>query len=170
MDNFLRKPKAFLGGIKKIYLVPFVDYSYPLIKSVGNTLTVFPTMFVYQLDVIGNYTQKSTANDGGISWDQTITMKFNELYNDLDINIFFQRDFRVIIETNNGIILMLGVRNGLVCSLNNSSGTGKNEFNGFSLDFTGKEEKQALQIADLNALGIFIYSLNAFNYDLNFNF
>ena len=63
---------------------------------------------------------------------------------------------------------MLGTYNGLVCKLSNNSGTSKSEFNGFALDFSGKEEKTALLVNDIYS-NFTVFDGTMLNNDLNFN-
>lgn len=153
MDSFTSydiKCKDTQGGIKRAYLLPYVEYNEILVQSVAMTLTVFPSSTVYKYECEGNYTQTSQQEKGAISWNHTVNLQLSKMYGlDLDINAFLRNDWRVIVETNNNQLIIFGVDNGMVCNSSNATGTNKNEFNGFEITFTGKEDKAGLLIDEL---------------------
>ena len=170
LDNYNKKCKVTQGGIKKFYLFPFVKYNRFQVQNEGMNLTAFPNSYIYEFDCNGNYNQTNDIEGGGYFFTQTINIQLSEVYNILDVHLFLEKDFRIIVETNNNDLIMFGVYNGLTCKVSNSSGQSKNEFNGFNLDFSGKEEKTGLLISDLDGLGLYKFNKEEiFNYDFNFN-
>jgi len=147
--NYEKQCKDTQGHIKRIYVLPFVFYPETLIKSEGMNLTVFPTSTVYRFDCWGNYSQSTTTEKGNVQWSHSIEINLPKVYEVYDINIFYRNDFRIIVETNNGHLIMFGTNNGLQCEISNNSGNSKTEFNGFTLTFTGIEEKPGLLISTL---------------------
>ena len=172
IDNYDRKCKVTQGKIKRAYLIPYVKYSRSQIKDFEMSLTAFPTnVIVYKYEVEGNYNQNSNEEEGSYFFDQNVSMQLSEVYDVLDIHSFLKIDYRVIVETYNNQLIMFGVRNGLTAKTTNQTGTSKNEFNGFTLNFTGKEEKSGLLISSLDAFGFIVFDPDAFfNYDLNIDF
>ena len=168
ISKYTKKRKDTIGGIKDIYLMPFVKYNRWEIQSVGLNLTAFPTTTITPFECIGSYTQTSEFENGAILFNQSISFQLNEVYDVMDIQNLLIADYRIIVKTNNNKFLMLGVYNGLKAVVSNNSGTTKSEFNGFKVDFSGKEENPMLLISDLNDLG-FAVSETGFNYILNFN-
>jgi len=146
--NYDRKCKDTIGGLKRVYLMPYVKYSRSQIKSSGMTLTKFPIDIpfstYFKFDCEGSYTQNSEDEGGAVYFNQSVNIKLTKVYDNIDIYDFINKEFRVAAETNNGKYIMFGVRNGLECTTTNSSGTDKSEFNGFDLSFKGKEEKVGL--------------------------
>lgn len=166
-NNYTRQCKDTQGGIIRAYLIPFVEYDETQIKTSGMSLTTFPDSIAYTFNCIGNYTQSSEEESGAVSWSQTITLQLPKVYEVIEINAFLRNDWRVIVETNNDQLIMFGLFNGLVCSSTNSSGTGKSEFNGFDLTFTGKEEDTGMLINSFDDLIMTFEDGEVFNYDLN---
>jgi hypothetical protein len=170
IDNYFKNCKTTTGSIKKIYLLPYVKYSRALVKTSGMSLIEFPNSIIYVFEVRGNYTQSSKIENGAISFDHNVSIQLFKVYDEIDIHDFLKVDFRVIVETENDQLIMFGVRNGLTAKTSNSSGASENEFNGFSLDFTGQEEKAGVLISSLADLGLEVYDPLIFlNYDLNFD-
>lgn len=169
-DNYNSKCKVTHGGIKRIYLMPFVKYNRTLINDSEMSLTKFPASYIYKFECVGSYNQQNEVEEGSYYFYQNISINLSEVYNEINIHNFLKTDFRVIVETNNNDLIMFGVYNGLSCKVTNTSGTNRNEFNGFSLDFTGKEEKAGLIIDSLDNLGLYEFDKEeVFNYDFNFN-
>lgn len=172
LEAYDKKCKTTLGGIKRAYLFPFEKYTRGQIKSFEMALTAFPpNVFIYPYEVTGNFTQTSNIEEGAFYFDHTVTLKFSEVYNVFDIHKFLKVDVRIIVETYNNQYLLFGVRNGLTGKVTNSSGTNLNDYNGFEVTFTGKEEKSALLVNTLEEFFFIVYDNDGyFNYDLNIDF
>ena len=171
LDNYDKKCKVTQGRVKRAYLLPYVKYGRALIKSSEMSLIEFPYSTVYQFDAEGSYEQSSNVEQGSFFFDQNITLRLSEVYNLIDIHDFLKVDYRVIVETYNHQLIIFGVRNGLTARTTNTSGQEKNEFNGFTLNFTGQEEKSGLLISSLEDLGFIIFdpvSNGFFQYTLDF--
>ena len=160
------KCKDTLGGLKKIYLFPFVKYNRFQIEVQYMNLITFPNTGITPFECIGSYTQSSDYEGGEAFFNQSISIQLNKVYGILDVQTLLKSDYRIILQTNNDDLLIAGTRNGLKATTNNNSGTSKSEFNGFKLDFTGKEENPLLLISNLQDVGFFINE-NGFNYLLN---
>ena len=169
ITSYTQKCKTTLGGIKKIYLFPFVKYTRSQIVVNGMELVSFPETYIYEFDVIGSYNQTSDIEGGDIFFNQSCNINLNVVYDLLDIRNLLLRDYRIIVETNNGDKLLLGTYNGLRATANNTSGSSKSEFNGFKVDFIGKEDVYLLRIDNLTNTGFIINSDNNLNAFLNFN-
>ena len=131
-DNYTRKCKTTIGGVKKMYLLPYVKYSRSQIKDSGMSLTEFPDSYIYEFNCIGTYNQNSEDEGGSFFFSQSVNIRLSEVYNVLNIHDFLKIDFRVIVKTNNDDLIMFGVYNGLEGSTTNASGSDKGEFNGCS--------------------------------------
>ena len=169
LENYERKCKLTQGRVKRAYIFPYIKYSRSQIKDFEMSLVEFPTTTIYQFDVEGSYNQNSSVEQGSFFFDQTVTLQLSEVYDVLDIHKFLKVDYRIIVETYNHQLIIFGVRNGLTARVTNQTGTSKNEFNGFTLNFTGKEEKSALLISSLEDLGFIINPENGF-FDYTFDF
>ena len=172
LENYAKKCKVTQGGIIKAYIFPFVFHKRSLIKDDGMSLIEFPNTTIFEFDTIGNYNQSSSVEDGAVSFEHSVNLQLSKVYDTfLDINQLVNNDFRVIVETNNKQLIIFGTRNGMSCSASNATGQNKSDFNGFSLDFRGKEEKTGLLISSLEDLGFTVFVPNAsFQYTFDFNF
>jgi len=169
-SNYSRQCKDTHGGIKKAFLLPFVEYDETQIKNTGLALTSFPTSKVYEFDVEGSFSQQTSGEGGLIAFDHTASIRMSKIYKFWDVNAFIRNFFRVIILDNNDNHILLGTMNGLEASIRNLSGDSKSGFNGFSVDLNGREELAGLYVPDFDS---FFYTElaagNVFNYDLNFD-
>jgi len=170
MINYLKKCKTTQGGVKEFYLFQYEKYNRSEINDDKMALTKFPEGDVYKFECNGTYNQQSSVEGGAFFFDQTVSIQLSEVYDvlDLDIYEFLCKRWRVILKTNNDQLLMFGVYNGMECKASNASGGSKAEFNGFSLDFTGKELKTALTISSLDDFNFIIKTQNILNAFLNF--
>ena len=154
MNNYSLKCKDTIGSIKRAYLAKFVSYDESKITAYNGTVTIFPVTIIYQFDCLGNYNQNTNIEGGDVSWTQEINLNLTKVYNELNPKIFLNSKFRLIAETNNGHVLIFGLWNGLNCSLTNSSGSEKADFNGFNLKLTGLED-EAANLIDLDLFTIY---------------
>ena len=169
LDNYKKKCKNTQGGLKRVYLIKYVKYPYLDIKSEAMLLTEFPESTYFKFECSGNYSQSSETQNGAQYFNQTVSVQLPKVYREINAHNFVKHDFRVIAETNNGDLIMFGVRNGMECKISNSSGAAKADFNGFNLEFTGMEEKAGLLVLDLSILGSGNISVDyGFNYNMNF--
>lgn len=167
LTNYAQQCKDTLGGCKRLHLLKYVYYNDIELRSTGEKLTTFPESYVYTYDIECNYTQTTQEEAGNVAFQQQITANFPKLYDIINPNDFTKIEFRAIIETNNGDLLLFGAENGLKCSLSNATGTTKSEFNGFTLTFEGLENKTALLIEDFDAFFNY-FATNNLSASLNF--
>jgi hypothetical protein len=167
ISTYYKKCKTTIGGVKKFYLFPFVKYKRSQIITKGMELITFPSTGITEFDVIGSYSQNSEFEGGDLFFNQSCNFNLSEVYNVLDVQNLLVANYGIIFLTNNNEYLIAGTRNGLTGTTNNTSGTEKAEFNGFTVDFTGKEETPLLLIKNLDDVGFWINE-NGLNYILNF--
>lgn len=148
-----------LGGVKYIYLFPFVKYPRSQINITNNILNTFPTTTIYKFEFVGSPSLEISQeeNDGGKFYNESISFDLLGLNDSFEIQKLIKKDYRCIIEDNNGNKRILGLYNGLeLNSLNSSTGGGKSDLNGFKLSFKGQEINEPFFINDLNDAGFTI--------------
>lgn len=164
ISGYTRKCKDSLGGLKKVYLFPFVKYLRSQIVLNGNILVNYPDTTVYEFEVETNpnVNQTQSEDSGGKFFEISITLDLpNE--NGYDFEKLLNKDYNIIVEDRNGKLRFLGNRNGLECtSLNYDLGSNKKSFNGVKLSFTGKEENEAWFINSLEDAGFTIFGGDEF--------
>lgn len=169
VSGYNRKCKSTQGGIVKAYLMPFVPYGRLSLIDRGMNLISHPQQTIYPFEVQGSYQTNTTLEAGAWSVNQQVTLELPVGYDlaEFDIHSFLKQEYKVIVETNNKQTIMFGTRNGLDAQISNGSGSDKQGFNGFSMNFTGMEEKFGLFIANLD--DFFTQApTNLLNADLNF--
>lgn len=153
-----------LGGIKKFWIFPYVNYSNSEIVINDNVLVTFPTTTIYRFNYIGNPSPSETmeTNEGGKFYNQSIGIDLQYLNDGLELTKLLNKDYRIIFQDNNGLYHIYGLYNGLESgALNYETGSGKSSLNGFKISFTAKEEKPSFFINNLEDAGFF---------DADFNF
>ena len=150
------KCKNNLGGVKYIYLFPFVKYQRSLIGLNGNFLVNFPQTEIYKFEFVGVPTLdiSQDEDDGGKFYNNSISFNLQGLKDAFEVQKLAKKDYRCIIETNKGNKRILGLFNGLYLDkLTSNTGSGKSDLNGFSLSFKGEEIKEPFFIEDLADAG-----------------
>lgn len=168
LNNYRKQCKTAQGAIKRFYLLPYVQYPSVLIQTDGMKLTDFPKSNIFIFECLGSYNQDSQIENGAWFISQSVQVQIPKVYDNFDIQNYLKQDYSVIVETNNGDNIIFGVYNGMDGSITNGSGSDKAEFNGFNLDFSGREETTGLLIENLSDFFNILQS-NILNATLNFN-
>tara|TARA_R110000803_G_scaffold76454_1_gene141051 strand:+ start:3820 stop:4398 length:579 start_codon:yes stop_codon:yes gene_type:complete len=165
-QHILRECKNSQGGVNILYLFPFVKYSRSQIVLTDQTLTTFPLTTIYDWDsIVTNYAENTSFEGGDVAWDQNFTIQIPKTVVSSEVYKLVKQDYRAIYIDRLGNIRILGLFNGLEATINNETGTAKEDFNGYKVTFTGKESMQAAFITDLAAAGFDIYTIYNFIYD-----
>ena len=165
-EHILKQCKDSIGGVNKLYLFPFVNYSRSQITIVDQELTVFPPTIIYDWDsIVTNYTENTSFEGGDVVWTQSFTIQIPKTVITSEVYKLVKQDYRAIYIDRNSNIRILGLFNGLEATINNETGTNKADFNGYKVTFAGKEDNQAYFIDDLDAAGFDIYTIYNFIYD-----
>jgi hypothetical protein len=146
------KCKDLQGGVKKVWLFPFVKYSRSQITVLNELLIKFPDSTLYEFQCIGDIgiTQAMNENEGGKYYDTSFDIQID---NHIEIMRFLNFDFRAVILDRAGNYRLLGLWNGIRCnSINKVSGSNKSDFNGFKLSFDGQEISEAPYFYDLDLI------------------
>ena len=167
VSGYSRKCKSRVSGIKTIWMLKFVKHSKTLIQTSGNFLTKFPETFVYKFDSLQNPTPVQTMgqNEGGKFYDISVSLTFvgTEIG---QLERLQKSDVRMLTLDNNGIYRIYGLYNGLTAgNITYTTGQSKADLNGFKIDFTGQEEKEAFFVLDPFEIG---FINEGFNYYLDF--
>jgi len=158
LSGYNRKCKDSIAGVSEIYLFPYVQYSRSQIVTNGNVLETFPTTTIYKFysngDPIANESQEQ--DDGGKFFNQSIALELQGANDNENVSKLQRKDYRLIFRDRNGLYRIFGLYVGLEAgTINYNTGGSKAEFNGFKIDFTGKEEYQSFFINDLEEAGFF---------------
>ena len=149
-----------IGGIKTIYLFPFVSYSHTQILGTrGEDVTTFPATDIYEFGIAGgNMNENIQNNEKGLSYDQNMSfiLKKQDLDTTFELNQIQQYDIRYIVKFNDGKHKIGGLFNGAKLNFDMVSGGQKNELTGYNVNITSTEEWQGAFIDDLSSAGFTI--------------
>ena len=151
-EGYTRRCKDSLGGLDKIYLFTFKNYSRSQILVNDNVLETFPPTTIYAYDYIGNpaFNNNEKKEDEGNYFDEDLSFQLAKVIDNNKISKLLKQDLRAIVKDKNGFYRILGLYNGLECdSINSEIGTSKSSFNGYTISLKGKEEKEAFYINNL---------------------
>ena len=160
-----RRCKDSIGGFKSFWVTPFVKYPRSQIITDGLTLISHPAAFVYRFDVSnGDFTQTQTQQDGGKMWEQNLSVEFIKIEVAQQFQKFLKKDYLIVVQDYNGQFRLMGTYNGVFTdTLNENTGDSRGAFNGYKLNFTAREETQALFFDNLSDGG-FIDPTEEHNY------
>lgn len=162
-SGYSRKCKDSLAGVSEIYLFPFVNYSRSQIVVSGNVLETFPTTTIYKFYANGNPSPNESQEQdaGGKFYNQSISLDLQYQGDSFELSKLLNKDYRLIFKDRNGLYRIFGLYTGLEAGgINYSTGSSKSDFNGFKIDFSGKEEKGSFFISDLESAGFFNADFN----------
>jgi len=150
-------PCKGVGGIKTVYLFPYVDYAYTLIAGTrGKVLTSFPATDIYEFETVrASMTETGKHEEDGLSYDQslTFTLKKQDKVTTNELNIMTNMELSYIVKFNDGRFKIGGLYNGASLSFDGDSGGGKESFNGYNIKIEGLEEWQGAFIDNLSSAG-----------------
>jgi len=151
--------RSSIGGVKAVYLFPFVDYTYNLIEGTrGVEITSFPLTTLYKYETTSaNFSETITNDENGVSYEQSLTFTLfkQDLLTTNELNRLTQIDLRYIVEYNDGTYKMGGVYNGArLEDYSIESGGSKASLNGYNLTFNSTEEYLAPFMSEALVLGL----------------
>jgi len=153
METIRRKCKDSQGGIKRLWLFPFIQYSRSQIIVEDKVLVTFPTTDIFEVNPLTiTQNEKQEDSDGGKFWSQSISFTIPKT--DFEFQKLIKKDYRIIVQDNNGKYIIYGLYKGLECNkIDFTSGSSKTDSNGMSFSFDGKEEVSSFLIDNLADAG-----------------
>lgn len=155
--------KDNVGGIKRIFIFPYVDYSYTqIVGTRGVVVTSFPATDIYEFAIVkGSMNETAKKDDNGLSYAQTT--KFSLVKQDFltthELTQLEKKELRYIVELNNGTYRICGLFNGAKFGFDTNSGGSKSDFNGYNCTFESEEEWQAAYITNLSDAGFTVINV-----------
>ena len=94
-----RKCKSNLGGVKLIYLFPFIKYSRSQIVRDGLELVTFPSTLIYAFEGVNlSFTDSQSTEGGGKFYTENLNADFIGLETNTQLQKLIDNDYRVIIK------------------------------------------------------------------------
>ena len=146
-----------IGGIRKVYLFSFVEYSKSQIVCDGSELTTFPATTIYDFWVSNGRMSENINNDeNGVSYDQSLsfTLKKQDVPTTRDLHTASKGEIRYIVEFNDGRFKIGGLYNGAtISSMTLNSGGAKSDGSNYDITITSLEEVESKWIDSLSSAG-----------------
>jgi hypothetical protein len=163
-----------IGGLVNLYLFTYLGYRKYEISQDGTTLLKFPTTDVYKYELradANTFTSTANLDDDGRSYTQSASFVLKGLFNDrVEINSLLNKRVGVIVETRLGHYQIMGLYNGCVVkSVKGSTGGGRTDFRGYTINIEAKELNQPFFIEDLEDAGFDVIEPTENNYLLQEN-
>ena len=147
-----------IGGLKFIYLFPFVAYRYPDVITDGSEVTTFPASTIYKYEFVdGSFSEDISNDEEGINHNQNLTFTLTKQTKatTLELDNATKIDIHCIVQFNDGKLRILGLYNG--CNISNIeivSGGSKSDLNGYNVTIEGRELESAHYLDDLTGFTI----------------
>tara|TARA_R110002020_G_scaffold255196_1_gene469049 strand:- start:1289 stop:1882 length:594 start_codon:yes stop_codon:yes gene_type:complete len=152
----LRQCKDSNGGTRVLYAFPYVKYSRTQIKVVNNVLTVFPYTDIYDLNAVNvDFNENLSSEDGGFQSLQSLSYELLKISKSDSFKDFVNFDWRFVVEDNNGLLRVMGLKNGLSGGYLKELGAGKSDFNGFKFTYETKEDCEAPFLDNLDLFNVY---------------
>jgi len=140
------------GGLKKVYLMEYVEYSRSQIVLNDQRITSMPTATIYEYDVwTASFDETQSREAGGEVYDQSLTFDIQGTQVSQELWKLARKNHHCIVMDRQGNGRFLGIWNGLEGIVNDKSGAGVSDMNGYSITLSGKEDNQAYFISNLEA-------------------
>lgn len=140
------------GGTEKVYFTTADNVTATASDSSGEitgiTMSSGTQFFIYEqemgVSVFDEAGQRSREN-GTSFYQQTGTVVINKITKNVrfELNKMQKGLWKVIAKDKNGIYRMFGLNNGMIASINTSTGTAQGDRNGYVITLTGGEGDQA---------------------------
>lgn len=149
--NIPRVCKDLQGGVKTVYLFPYVKYNRTEILFTEQVVTTFPSTNIYSTHSTStNYSENTEIEGGDVAFSQSFSLQFPKTEATNQLHRLVTQRWRAIFLDENGKFRILGLWNGLEATFNNETGGDKASMNGYKINFTGKEDNQAYFLNDLS--------------------
>lgn len=149
--NIDRPCKDLQGGISSLYLLPYAKHSRSQIVIDDQSLISIPGSNLYEVYSSNtNFTETTEVDGGAVFWKQTFSIEIPKTEVGSQVYLMTKKYYRAIFQDNNGNWRILGLFNGLTASYTNSTGSGKSGFSGYSVNFEGQEDRQALYLQNFD--------------------
>lgn len=151
-----------IGGIKNVYLFPYVSYSITQITRNKQLVTSFPTTTIYQFYTTNaNFNEQISNDENGETYSQSLTFRLNKVDLQTTRNLNGARDlfFRYIVEFNNGSFRLGGLYQGANMTFTINSGGAKGDGSYYDITLEGNELISAPYLNNLNDFTIEQYLL-----------
>lgn len=144
----LDKPcKTNQGGIKTLYIFPYIKYSRAQVSLLDETLVSFPDTDVFEYEATGiSFSENAKITAGGVEWLQSLSFKIPVIDRLSEIDRLNYKDYCIIFRDRQGVLRILGLFNGATVETSSTTGGDKGAFSGYDVKIQAKESRQAQYI------------------------
>ena len=142
--------KQLQGGLDKIWILPYVEYSRRDFTIVKNVLKLYPNTTAYQYDVNTSSYEQTLEEDprAGLYYRQKLSFTISGVQNSSELWKLTRKRFRVIVKDRLGTYRMLGLFNGVETTSKTSTGANKTDMNGYSMECDAMESDDISYMAE----------------------
>ena len=153
----LDKPcKTNQGGVKTLYIFPYVKYSRAQISLVNEKITSYPDTDVFEYEAQGiSFSEDAKITTGGVEWSQSLSFSIPVMDVNSQINKLNYKDYCVIFRDRQDNLRVIGLFNGATIETSSTTGGDKGAFSGYNVKVNAKENRQSQYITEVLFNSIF---------------
>ena len=132
------------GGIRKVYVFKYEEYSRSQFLFDENRLTKFPPTTAYVYDMhSASFEETQTRGAGGEKYAQSLTFDVQGTQVSSELWKLAKRPIHVIVEDMQGYYRFLGFKNGVNALISDKTGASVSDMNGYSITMDADEDREA---------------------------
>ena len=148
-SGFALDCRDVVGGIKKLYIAPISSVTAVAQNASGYVTAITATGDFYKYELLPRGANSFTENiqadpaTGSVAYEPTLSVVFSKLSyeNAQKFDLVIKNRMAIIVETKDGSYFLAGKDNGMeVNGGSAASGAAMNEFQGYTLTFSGMEK------------------------------
>ena len=137
------------GGLDKIYILEYLEYSRRDVTVRENIIRVYPPTNAYEFDVnVSSFSEQQVEAPEGEYYNQTLEFRVAGTQNSSELYKLTKKRFRAIAKDRQGNYRMIGLWNGAESIVSDMTGANKSDFNGYDVKVSGMELREATYITD----------------------
>ena len=138
------------GGLDKIYIIEYKEYSRRDVVVRDNVIRAYPPTDAYEFDVnVSSFSEQQVEAREGEYYNQTLAFRVAGTQNSSQLYRLTKKRFRAIAKDRQGNYRMIGLWNGAESIVSDMTGANKADFNGYDVNVSGMELREATYITDI---------------------
>ena len=138
------------GGLDKIYILEYLEYSRRDVTVRENIIRVYPPTNAYEFDVnVSSFSEQQVEAPEGEYYNQTLEFRVAGTQSSSELYKLTKKRFRAIAKDRQGNYRMIGLWNGAESIVSDMTGANKSDFNGYDVKVSGMELREATYITDI---------------------
>ena len=138
------------GGLDKIYIIEYKEYSRRDVVVRENVIRAYPVTRAFEFGVnISSFSEQQVSTSNGEYYNQTLDFRLAGTQDSSELHHLTRKRFRAIAKDRQGNYRMLGLWEGVESIVSDMTGANKSDFNGYDVKVSGMELREATYVKDI---------------------